>query len=224
MRRHMIWLVLGVAGAVVLLVAYRHEANARAEQERQAQEIDRLEKKMSRLQGQVAVVGTAAVLGARPPRSDEVARDVAPPMPAAVPAPVAPPSGDQEPAPPRLHTAAEQAEVFKGYFASIDQLRGAADDPALTGRLSEALRSVKPEFASLQKGHLDLLRCGNGICRIEMSFPSEAEMSHAKTELLFQIGPLAGPSTMYADPGGSRLFAYFAAPGAKLPPFPKGPA
>jgi len=213
--------VAGLGGLAALFAVYRHETNARDEREKQALEIDRLEKKMSRLQGQVAVVGSAtAVLGAQRPRLVEQPSPVAP----VVPVSATPPPDDQPPVPPRLHTAAEQSEVFKNYFATIDQVRGAADDRVLTGRMAEALRSVKPEFGSLQKGHLEVLRCGNSVCRIEMTFPSEAELSQAKAELLFQLGPLAGPGTMYANPGESRLFAYFAAPGAKLPPFPQGPA
>lgn len=218
--RKLVWAVVGLAGLAVSVAAYRHETNAREEREKLAQEVDRLEKKMSHLQGQVAVVGSAAVLGAQRSRPAEAPSPAAP----VAPAPATPPPEQQAPEPPHLHTAAEQSETFKNYFAAIDQVRGVAEDRTLTGRLSDALHSVRPEFMSLQKGHVEVLRCGNGVCRIEMTFPSDAELSQAKTELLFQLGPLAGPATMYSNPGESRLFAYFAAPGGKLPPFPKGPA
>jgi len=220
MRRYLVLLVLGIGGALALVLAVRHEWAARKDQERQAQELDRLGKKIERLQGQVAAVGTAAaVLGAR-------GRAPAEPQEPAVPAVdlPAPQFAAEPPAPSRHRTAAEQAEIFRGYFASLDQLRGSTDDSALTGHMSEVLTSIRPEFASLRQGHLDLLRCGNGVCRIEMSFASAAEVSQAKTELLLQVGPQGGASTMYVDPARPHLFMYLAQPGIALPPFPTGPA
>ena len=79
---------------------------------------------------------------------------------------------------------------------------------------------MKSEFKSLHGAKVDSVSCGNGLCRLELTFASSADLATGKGELLFQIGPLAGATTMYADPGRNQLFAYFSARGTELPPFP----
>jgi hypothetical protein len=122
-----------------------------------------------------------------------------------------------------VRTPREQTTMFESYFASLDQVRREAADPALTARYVRALRAVNPAFSALKEAHLDGVTCGNGLCRVDLTFPSSAQVTQGKTELMFQIGPLSSSASVYSDLKRPHIAGYFAAPGHRLPPFPDAP-
>jgi hypothetical protein len=122
-----------------------------------------------------------------------------------------------------VRTPQKQTALFESYFASLDQLRREAEDPALTARYVRSLQAVDPAFSALKQAHLDGVTCGSGLCRVDLTFPSSAQVDQGKTELMFQVGPLSSSASVYSDLKRPHVAGYFAAPGHRLPPFPGAP-
>jgi hypothetical protein len=209
-RRGWLAVVAGAALVVGLVLLRSHDRGARPDDgAARAAENNDLEIKMARLQGKLAALESRVSTPA-PTQEDPNAAPAAAPAPAPAPNP-----------PPRRRTREEQTAIFEGYFDRLDSLRGTRDDGALTKQFAASLAAVNPEHKSLHGAKVDSVACGNGLCRVELTFASTNDLDMGKLELQFQIGPLSGATTMYADPERPHLFAYFAAPGTELPPFPR---
>jgi hypothetical protein len=208
--RHLTISFLGFALLAVAFFAWRARAVAapRAEDPRSADVAD-LRAQLAELQARVASTES--------PRAAMAAReDDEPPAATASAPPASPP---KETPPPRL-TREQATTRFEAYFAGLDDLRGRGEDRALTSAFAGALAEPSPTFRALERGKVDLVTCGNGLCRVELTFPDAAEIGLARTELLMKIGPLSGGASMFVDADRPHVTAYFAQRGSSLPPFP----
>jgi hypothetical protein len=199
----------GVAFAALASFAWRehHRRVESTEGQARASDVASLELEIARLKGKVAAVeARSATAAALPPPTPSATAPTAAPAPPAVP--------------PRHPTHEEQVARFESYFATLDGVRGAREDEGLTKRFADTLKTVTPGFTTLQGSTVDLVSCGNGLCRVELTFPNMQELALGRNELLMQLRSVAEASTMYADIDKPHLAAYFAAAGTTLPPFP----
>jgi hypothetical protein len=136
-----------------------------------------------------------------------------------VEAPRAPAKGRPAAPPFATHQTPEQERRrFDDYFASIDAVRGGATDGALVDQMTRALRAETPDAPDLRTAHFDLVDCGNGLCRVELTFADSEAAGRARTQLTAQAAAVAPQASVFAS--DRHVSAYFATPGASLPPFP----
>jgi hypothetical protein len=118
-------------------------------------------------------------------------------------------------------TVEQQMTRFYQHFTRLDGLRGPRSDGQLEREFRKLLTS--PEAArlpALSQAKIDRVDCGNEFCRLQVSFQDHAAARLGQSELQIQVGPLSRGATIYVEPNGSRVHAYFATGKATLPPFP----
>ena len=203
---------LGLAGAGILLVSQLQSRRVShvsgdgpgadvASVQALREEVSRLQGKVTALQVEAAEARTAAI--------------------SAAPAPTEPgPSKAAPMALPPRPTQAEQIGRFERYFATLDSQRGASVDEQATGRFRDALTGPMPGLEAIKKEDVSLVTCGNGLCKIELTFSNEQAARAARSELPIRIGPMGSSASMYMDPDKHRVVAYFATPGTQMPQFP----
>jgi len=114
----------------------------------------------------------------------------------------------------------EQAARFRKYFKILDAARGPVDDATLTSTFTKQLGELRPEFTALKAATIAPAHCGNGLCRVDVSFSDASLCDRIRTELMFHIGPTAAQSTVQIHEPRTAFSAYFAMRGTRLPPFP----
>jgi hypothetical protein len=121
--------------------------------------------------------------------------------------------------PPTLPTQQEMVATFRTYFKRIDDLRGTPRDDALAATFDEVLSNEWRD--KVANGPIDkALTCGNGYCRMSLTFKDLLDAAAARSKLALSLARLSSGMSLFLDPGTRQLEGYFATGEKTLPSFP----
>ena len=207
------FVALGAGGFLLVTHGKSSKAPARAAH---AEELGELRQEVDALRHQV---GSAQALGMAALAHNAPS--------AQAPAAAAPEAKDQAaaeaPAPDPLTQPGpeQQVENFKSYFDQLDALRGPATDTALAAKVDDAVATYDWKLVSGVAPTTHAVQCGNGYCRVSLTFKELQEAETARTGLSMAAGPILGRMSVYLDPKTLKVEGYFAQVDKPFPPFPE---
>jgi hypothetical protein len=122
----------------------------------------------------------------------------------------------------KYYTPQLEAKLFTSYFAGLDDLRRAEgiDLPWARGIQASVRRSLQSGSRALATLQVPSVECGRTLCRMELASTDETTKGVALSELLQSIGPELPEVSDFVPTDSNEMTAYFARPGANLPPMP----
>jgi len=214
MRAFMI--LSGCAALLLCVVILRRETTEKAmAKSDNGEEIGLLTREVAALRGRV---GVAEVLG-----QAALARSA---HPAQIPAAAAPqptnsvaPDTAADSAPTRA-TQEQQVKTFRSYFEELDALRGPGTDTAMAAKVETSIASFDWKLTDSSAPTSTSVTCGNGYCRIALTFKEQHDAEAGRMGLSMAAGPILGRMSVFLDPATLQVEGYFANADAEFPPFP----
>jgi hypothetical protein len=199
---------------VVTILLVRHAKNpktvARASD---ADDVGELRQEVEALRGRV---GSAEALGAV-----ALGRATAPaPAPTAEEpaAPAANPAPQPIPAPP---TPAQELANFRTYYGQIDALRGPPTDTVMAAKVESTIAAFDWKKLTDTAGPTTKnVACGNGYCRVSLTFSDLADAEAGRMGLTMAAGPMLGRFSAFLDPDTLKVEGYFTSEDKPFPAFP----
>jgi hypothetical protein len=217
MRTIVIVCVLAAATACALLF-FRGSTPKKIARAADGEEVAALRDQVAELQGHVRyaeTLGAAALerqASASRPADSASAKAVAP-----VPEAPAPSSE-----PPRNPPTPKQAVArFRSYFDELDALRGPGNDMSLSRKVGDAVDAFDWKLTNGAGPTDKSVTCGNGYCRVKLSFNELQDAENGRTGLSMAAGPVLGRMSIFLDPETKQVEGYFGEKDAYFPPFPE---
>jgi hypothetical protein len=117
-------------------------------------------------------------------------------------------------------TQAQMLASFNSFFDELDNLRGSGSDVAMTEKFLTVLSKGEWRDGAKSSPIARAVSCGNGFCRVSLTFEDVAEAGAARMRLVLSLGPLSTEQSVFLDPEKRRVEGYFATGDKAFPPFP----
>jgi hypothetical protein len=209
-----LWMICG-AGALLVSggwLLFKHDAPKKkpvAAQQQSNAELEALQRQVDSLRGQVGTAQAMSLSALAKQSASAVASAAPPPEPSTAP-PLAAPTSTPE----------QQAETFRDYFAQLDALRGAPNDTATASKVDDAVMHYDWKLVSGSPPSRHSTQCGNGYCRVTLSFDTLPDAETARAGLAMAAGPVLGRMSVYVNPKTLQVEGYFAEIDKPFPAFP----
>jgi len=112
-----------------------------------------------------------------------------------------------------------ESKIFTGYFNTLDGIRrGEGVDVSWAREIDTFVHRGVQNDANLASLNVQSVDCGRSLCRVELRSSNEAQKKMALGAFIMKMGPQLPQASIHVPLGSNQVTAYFARPGAELPP------